>query len=87
MDAFDFGTASEVKVSVDQYCAEYASLDIPADRLDAARLTTAYVTFNGHVQRRFYEAKEDKEGRLVATEVQVPDTEAEQRLASAPPAP
>ena len=77
---FDFATAQTVDIPVEQYCREYVPLQEPTAVLEAARLSTAYVIFNGR-SRRFYEAKLGSSGQLVPTDVQATEADAEPRLA------
>ncbi len=77
--AFDRATGATVDVSIEHWCREYVALSVPTEPLEAARLTTSYGIFDGHVERRFWEARLDN-GRLLATEVEVPAVEAERRI-------
>ena len=82
MSAYDQATSETVQVDLQQFCEEYVAAAVSAESLEATRMTAAYVIVNGHVQHLFFEATEDAQKRLVATEVQVPEDEAQRRLAA-----
>ena len=81
INAIDLGTGNSIDIPIEQYCREYVDLQEPTAALDAARLTMSFTVLNGHLSRRFWEARPDNSGRLVATTVQVAEANAVQRLA------
>lgn len=55
----DRATNKPVVIPFKRYCREYAALSVPFDKLRPAQLTTAFGVYDGHVERRFYEARWD----------------------------